>query len=654
VNEAIVRFFCFLTLFVLAVISAKAQLAEKGKADFSSYDLCKQEESLYLYGTWEFYWNRLLTPEDFKIDQKPEWIFVPGSWHRQGDYSLLGIATYRLRVILPEGQRDLSIYFPIVNAAAKIWINGRLAREVGKVASTPEEYKARLAGTVLSIPENAKDLELVVQVANQSYFSAGLVRAPQIDSTSSIVSHIDKAHGFVNIFVGILIAMFTYQIILYFLYHRGIPYLWLALTCLGVALRSLIVHNGSFLLPTLYPSVSWEFWKKVEFGSVYAIVALFPLYVYHLFIDHAPKKPIYFFVGVSSLLCLMVLFTPQHTYGRLIEICHIGLLLSFIYAMYAIGRAWRAGNQDARIILLGVLASFPFILCEILQNTRLISFNTDFKYLVEIGVLILLLFQVYLLANHYAKSYRNLELLNQNLEKIVEERTGELRTANTVKDRLLSVVSHDIKSPLNSLRGVLQVYNKGAISKDDFSNFAKHIETDLNRTAILVENILYWTASQLKGVKVSKERFDLHYLIEENIQLFQTVAENKKIHLTHDSPKDFIIRYDRHILNLVLRNLIANAIKFSYENSAVRISVHKTDDSLTISVSDEGVGMDEETLKNLFEPEQNISTSGTKNEAGTGLGLALCREYLQKANGQLTIQSTKDKGSVFIILIPWE
>jgi two-component system sensor histidine kinase ChiS len=631
--------------------TAEAQPAEKGMADISGHNFRKKGE-VYLWGTWEFYWNKLLTPEDFKTPQHPEWIVVPGSWHRQGNYPVLGFSTYRLVVALPENQSGLSISFPIINSAAKIWINGELAEEVGKVSTTPEGYRAKFSTTILSIPETTEHLEIVVQIANYSYFSGGMPRSPVVDRTAVIFPRIGRDHGIENFFAGSLVAMFIYQIILYFLYQRGKPYLWLALICLGVALRSLIVHGGSFLLANLYPEVPWEYWKKIEFGSIYGIIALFPLYVYHLFIDHAPKKPVYFFTGISALMVAVVLVTPQYTYGRLLDVCHIALLLGFIYAVYAISRAWRSGNEDARIILFGVLLSFPFILGEILQNTALVSVNINFRYLVEMGVLVFLLFQVYLLANHYAKSYQNLEQMNQTLEKMVEERTGELRTANTVKDRLLSVVSHDIKSPLNSLRGILQIYNKGAISKEEFNHFAQHIETDLNKTTILVENILYWTASQLKGVKVNKEKFDVYNLVEENVQLFHTVALNKKISLSHNTPKGLIIRTDRNILNLVLRNLIANAIKFSFEGGAVNVSVSKADGSLMVRVSDEGVGMDGTVLRNLLEPEQSLSTSGTKNESGTGMGLALCREYLRKAEGQLSIESTKGKGSAFSIVMP--
>jgi signal transduction histidine kinase len=627
-----------------------AQHAVKGEADLSHYTFGENGPA-YLSGTWEFYWDKLLTPGELENDHDPELIHVPGSWHRQGDYSVLGVATYRLRVKLPKNHTGLSFYFPIINSAAKVWINGVLRQETGTVSNDPGHYRPGLTNTIVPVPENIAQLDLVVQVANYTYFRGGFGATPQLHRSSEIMAGVSRSQGIVNFFAGCLIAMCIYQLILFFLYHRGKPYLWLALICLGVALRALITYGGSHLLPNLYPSVSWEFWKKIEFGSVYVMPALFTLYVYNLFAEHSPKKPIYFFVGVSAFLLSAVIVTPQYVYGRLLEAAHISLLLMFVYSVYSIGRAWRAGNKDARIILFGVFASFPFIMCEILKNSLLYPLNIRFMYLVEMGVLVFLLFQVYLLANHYAKSYKNLEVLNLGLEKMVQERTGELTTANEVKDRLLSVMSHDIRSPLHALRGILQIYNKGAVSKNEFDHFAQHIEDDLNKTSMLVENILYWTANQLKGVQVKMETFDLHVLIRENLQLFETIAAGKKIKLYCES-ESMVITSDRNILNLVLRNLVSNAIKFSFEHGEVGIYASRDENLLTIRVKDHGAGMDDETLRALTDPELNISINNTNKEKGTGLGLILCRSYLEKEGGQLTVESIAGKGSTFTVLLP--
>ncbi len=638
--------------FVLLTIGrANGQRVEKGRIDLSEYHF-ETDNSARLSGTWEFYWNQLLTPADFSKSQvQPDWMEVPGSWSDQTNYPVLGYATYRIHLTLPENESGLSLYFPIINSSAKVWINDRLVEETGVVNPDPEIYKAKLAHTIIPLPGNIQQLDIIVQVVNYTYFSAGLNSSPQINRSATVFEKINRSNGVENFFAGSLLALFIYQIILYFLFQKGKPYLWLSLICLAVALRAMIVHGGSFLLPSLFPSVAWEVWKKIEFGGVYAIVAFFPLYVYDLFREQAPRKPIYLFVGISSLLCLSVILLPQYYYGKALDICHVGLLLGFIYAIYSISKAWKAGSKDARIILFGVLASFPFIVTEIIKNSLVLSININFPHLVELGVLVFLLFQVYLLANHYAQSYRKLETLNIDLERIVEERTSQLKTANTVKDRLLSVMSHDIKSPLNSLRGILNIFNKGAITKDDLKHYTQHIENDLGKTTMLVENILHWTTSQLKGVQLNKELFVLNKLVEENVLLFQTIAANKKLTLHHDLTHQMEIVSDRNILNLVLRNLVSNAIKFSNEGGRIDIHVNLTNELLLIQVKDQGIGMSETAQQKLFARETTVSTPGTNNEKGTGLGLALCREYLVKAGGQLTIDSKKGEGSTFSILI---
>lgn len=632
------------------MMPAAAQSLVDGRWDVSEHSF-DDGEPYKLSGQWEFYWDQLLAPTDFGLPKNPEYLY-PGSWNRQTNHPMLGVATYRMRLRFSGDQRSVSLFFPIINCAAKVWINGRLAERAGVVSRNREEYKPRLTGTLVSIPDRTRDVDIVVQVANFSYFSGGIVQTPVLQKTSALFRSINQSNGVEDFFAGSLVAMFIYQFILYFLYHRGKPYLWLGLICLAVAARALVTHGGSFLLPHVFPAVDWEIWKKLEFASVYGVVALFPLYVRDLFKEQAPRWPVFVFVAVALALLGIVLVTPQYVYGMLLEVCHVFLLMTFVYAVYSIVKAWRAGNPDARVIFFGVMASFPFILTEILKNSLFHPVSFGFMYLVELGVLVFLLFQVYLLAHHYAKSYQKLETVNQDLERIVGERTSQLSTANKVKDRLLSVMSHDIKSPLNSLRGILQIYNMGAITQEEFSTFARQVENDLNTTSMLVENILYWTAGQVKGIQVTKEVFDLKSLLEENLRLFHTAVVNKKLNVTHNVMKPLTLHTDRNILNLAVRNLIANAIKFSFEGGDIDIVVTVNQSSVLIQVIDKGVGMSEEELAKIQDPEQTMSKQGTRDEKGTGLGLAMCREFLSRAGASLHVESKQGVGSRFTILLP--
>jgi two-component system sensor histidine kinase ChiS len=627
-------------------VTAQPDKVTNGLADLSTYDF--KQGSFELNGAWEFYWNQLLKPTDFlqgNAKQPSDWIEVPKPWQRDKKYPALGYATYRVTLRLPDNHAGLAIYFPVINSAARIWFNNELVKEAGVVHSNPHKYLPKMTRSILPIQAGVKEVVIVLEVANFSYFRGGIFRVPVIGERDSIIQMVNNSGTMESFFAGSLIAMFIYQFILYFLYNRGKPYLWLSLICLGVALRSMVVHGGSFFLPNLLPELSWGIWKKMEFLCVYSTLMLFPLYVYHLFEQYAPRKPLWFFGAVTLVLCVAVLATPQHVYGNLLDAYNVAIILAFIYALYSITKAWRGDNPDAKIIFFGVVAAFPFILAELMRNSPTMPQNIKMLYWAEMGVLIFLLFQVYMLANHYALAY-------QNLEKMVQERTTQLTSANAVKNRLLSIMSHDIKSPLISLRGILAIYNKGAVTKEEFSEYTKQIESDLNKTSILMENILFWTASQLKGVQVKLEKVNLHTAIEENISLVETMAIKKVLQFEHNALPETWVSTDKNILNLALRNLLSNAIKFSNEGGKISVLVSKTTDALQITVNDEGVGIDEETMEAMNSHNFLESTTGTFNERGTGMGLSLSRYYLQKAGGTLEVESQKGRGSTFTISLP--
>jgi two-component system sensor histidine kinase ChiS len=604
-----------------------------------------------LRGAWEFVWNKLLTPTDFQKDSSEiKIVHVPHSWRNEG-HPDLGIGTYRTRVYLKEKLANHAILFSIINSSAKVWMNGRLIDSIGNCTADLKKYKAKFGNLMIAVPADTTSIELVVQVANFSYIYGGIGGSPKLGPITKLIHYTNTRKGVENFFVGSLIAMFFYQIILFFLYQQGKPYLYLGLICLNVALRAMVTHGGSFLLLDLFPEVSMEFWKKLEFLSVYSVVGIFPLYAYHLFPKQAFKKPILFFVACSVILCLVVVFTPQEIYYRVLDICHALLILGFIYTFIVIARAWRAGNKDASIILFGVLASFPFILLEIARNTQIVFLNISFPFLVEIGVLVFLLFQVYLLANHNALAYKSLERSNLDLEEKVQARTAELTKANQVREKLLSIVSHDVKGPLNSLRGVLDIYKQGGFSEEEMKHLAGKIEENMNTTSMLMDNILLWTKSQLKGVKISKTKFNLKELVEDHFKLFKTIADGKSVMLIN-SIGEAEVNSDKQILSLILRNLIANAIKFTFENGRIEVSSSIDESTFTIVVKDSGKGMRQEVAQSLFHESSSISTEGTRFEKGTGLGLALCYDYLKHLNGEISVQSELNKGTTFTIRIP--
>lgn len=631
--------------------SANGIHSSPGLFDLSQYEFGSRSAAR-VDAVWGFYWNQLLTPLTLRTGKSRAWVEGNMGWGVLPGYTGEGYGTYSLTVKLPHNHQGLSIYFPIINAACRIWINGKWAASTGLVSENPNQYRPQLTNVLIPLPDKEETIELVIQVANFTHPNGGLSGFPRIDRTADLVDDLTRSNGIQNFFAGSLIAMALYQLILFFLYHRGKAFLWLALICLGVAVRSMVIHGGSLLLPHLYPWISWDFWKKLEFGSVYAIVAFFPLYVFELFPRYAPKKPLVAFILIGTLSSLLVLFTKQALFGFVLELIHLCYLLTFIYAFYTIGKAWKNGEQDARIILLGIFASFPFIFLEILKNSAFTNLNIPNMYFVELGVLVFLLFQVYLLANHQAKSHKALEAMNINLEGIVSARTLELQTANDVRDKLLSVISHDVRSPLNSLQGMLDLYNRGMVTPEEFTQFSRQIQSHLGNTGLLVENILVWSASQLKGGIPQRQSFSLNDMVDHNIELFRSAAETKGITLRAHMTGSISVTWDKNIVHLALRNLIANAIKFSHEGGEIDISVSKEGYDVHLSVIDYGIGMDEETLDTILSTKRSASREGTGKETGAGIGLSLVRDYVINAGGQLKAESEVGKGSRFTLIIP--
>jgi hypothetical protein len=246
--------------------------------DLSGYPFEKRG-SAPLSGKWEFYWNELLCPVDFKSGKipKPDKVDVKGSWHLYDKkYDVLGCATYRVRILLNEHQKNLSIYIPLINSSARIWVGEELVEELGFVNKDLAHYHPRYTSTLISLPEGKTSIDLVIQVANYSYFKSGIVQGARIGNSPNLFREANQKAGIQNFFVGTLIALFIYQLILFFLYGRGRPYLYLGLICLVVAVRGMITHGGSMLLPDMFPGVELELWAKLEFFLVYSGVALFP------------------------------------------------------------------------------------------------------------------------------------------------------------------------------------------------------------------------------------------------------------------------------------------------------------------------------------------------------------------------------------------
>ncbi len=226
----------------------------------------------------------------------------------------------------------------------------------------------------------------------------------------------------------------------------------------------------------------------------------------------------------------------------------------------------------------------------------------------------------------------------------------QLRSANLVKDKLLSIISHDLKSPLNNIVAVLDGIAKDDYSKTELVVILNSINNQALATVNTLDNILHWGKAQLRGINVHKTQLNIAEHIKDNIDLHVSHLINKKIEVETSGDLQTQVYFDKDHLDFILRNLISNAIKFSYENTKIIIDVKTSDIETIISVIDYGVGVQSAEISSMFSWDPSIKT-GTSNEKGTGLALGLCKEFADYNDAVIGYKNIEPKGTMFFLVI---
>ncbi len=260
---------------------------------------------------------------------------------------------------------------------------------------------------------------------------------------------------------------------------------------------------------------------------------------------------------------------------------------------------------------------------------------------------------------------RQLKLRNFQLAKMVQERTRdvqyqnqaiivqreELEQLNTVKNKLLSVISHDLRGPIAAVSGLLGLLKSGHLSNQELITQSNLLNNEVHSLTYLLDNLLSWAKSQMQGIKLKKENIGLRKIVEKSLRTTLPMSVQKQIKVHNQVPEDCYVQTDVNFLGLVIRNLVTNAIKFTHEHGEIKIVTETKDKEVLISVNDNGIGMPKDELNRLFDKKSHYSKMGTANEAGTGIGLLLCKEFIDLEGGKIWAESEEGKGSSFKFII---
>ncbi len=244
---------------------------------------------------------------------------------------------------------------------------------------------------------------------------------------------------------------------------------------------------------------------------------------------------------------------------------------------------------------------------------------------------------------------KNQEILNKNEE--ISMQAESLENLNVTKDKIFSIISHDLRGPINQVQQMLNLLEYTYITEGDFKNVLPDLKESVRYTVSLTDNLLHWARNQMEGVQVKPVIFDIHEIMEENFRLFRPLASRKNIMLVNTLENHYQVFADKDMIKLVIRNLVNNAIKFTEANGRVEMGASIHNKFVTAYISDTGKGIPKEDVAKILNKE-TFTTSGTQGERGVGLGLSLCQEFIERNAGHLYIESEPGKGSKFSFTIP--
>lgn len=251
----------------------------------------------------------------------------------------------------------------------------------------------------------------------------------------------------------------------------------------------------------------------------------------------------------------------------------------------------------------------------------------------------------------------SIRILTQNVTEnyiLAKNREVLLREMNATKDKFFSIISHDMKTPFNSILGFSSLI-KERIHEGDYNGaeeYASTLQKSAEQTMSLLLNLLDWSRSQTGKMEFKPELVDFDQIVSDTINVLEEPASQKSISINRIIPSNCMVFCDRNIVSTVIRNLISNSIKFTPQGGRIDIELNDDKNPFVVSVKDNGVGMHSDTLAKLFRIDVNYTSLGTANEKGTGLGLLLCNEFIQAHGGEIWVESEIGVGSIFYFTIP--
>jgi signal transduction histidine kinase len=682
-----IRFAVFLILIFAGTFNLSAAITNP-KAVKGILDLRHLQNpdhfSVNLNGEWEFYWKKLLHPYDYKTGKyKPDYFGkVPSYWTDYPEESVkterFGYATYRLTVLLPHGIKyPLGINLPVFDSSYDIYINGKYYGGSGIPGKSADETKPGYTRNFYKLSSDSDSLVIIINVSNFDHRRGGFWLPVKLGTFHEVQQEL--AHGWAAEWSVIsLLLGFSIFFLFFFLISRTERIMgFFSISTIGLALRPLFTSH--YLILNLV-NLSWVWIVRFEYLGLNMVIIGWCWFSLSLYPSRFIKVLIWIITVFFIIAAVLTLFLPVKIFSYSTLVFYPSMIFLIVYLLY---RSF-LGLLKKNILDIIYFLAFILLLIGGLHDIRVSLGKSDSSigYILTYLIVLFVFIQAALFIYKWVKSFQEkeklsaeLEFMNRNLELLVNQRTHELKTRNEeigmqnsmialrnkqlsdtiqLKNRIFSVIAHDLRSPVVNILYMLNLLKEKEY-KEKYDTFANSSIEYAQLVISLLENMLVWGRGQEDKIKYSPEKHDLADIILTNLSIFKETADNKDISVNFTQVGNSMAYIDKDLLDIIIRNLLSNAVKYTPRGGRISILLKdKTNngEGIMLKICDSGVGIPETKQKDLFTSAEIESTPGTENEKGTGLGLKLCDELIKISKGSISVESKEGEGTCFIITLP--
>ena len=677
-------------LFILLSLSAfkldasgHDPVASKGILDLRKVDN-PEHFIIKLNGDWEFYWNKMLRPNDFKTGSaKPDYYGkVPSYWTDYPQESVktdkFGYATYRLTVLFPKGfNKPLAIDLPVFDSSYDIYLNGKYYGGNGTPGKSADETKPEYRRNFFRFNTGTDSLKIIINVANYSHRRGGFWLPVKLGTFSEVQKQLANGWAVEWAVISLLLGFSLFFLFFFIISPKEKIMLFFSMTTIGLALRPLFTSN--YLIHNLI-NMDWIWINRCEYLGLFVILIGWVWYVMNLYPSKFFRIIAWVITVLFALAFIMTLFLPVSIFSYSTVAYYPCMILSISYLLFMSFK----GSLKHNVIDIAYFLAFILLFVGGLHDMRvsLGKSNSNIGYSLTYIIVLFVFIQAVILLYKWVRAFKDkeklqneLEFLNKNLEQLVNERTQELKNRNEeiekqnsmiaiqnkqlsdtiqLKNRIFSVIAHDLRSPVVNILYMLNLLKEKEY-KEKYDAFANSSIQYAQLVISLLENMLVWGRDQEDKIKFSPEKRDLADIILTNLSIFKETSDKKEIAVNFTQVGNSLAYFDKDLLDMIIRNLLSNAVKYTPRGGRISILLkEKTQNSeyMMLKICDNGIGIPETKQKYLFTSAEIESTPGTENEKGTGLGLKLCYELVKINNGTIVIESKTGEGTCFIITLP--